>query len=131
MSCLLLSPTTVRRLFGLAVVLGGLALAGFTVAGHPLVGVGAYGLAMIATAVSLLQTDSPVFDERDETISKAAASRTLTVLGLASAVVFPTLTAAWGLDLFVWQPWSSAVALFVAVLFLTYGAFVAVIGRRR
>ncbi len=86
---------------------------------------------MIATAVSLLQTDSPVFDERDETISKAAASRTLTVLGLASAVVFPTLTAAWGLDLFVWQPWSSAVALFVAVLFLTYGAFVAVIGRRR
>ncbi len=131
MSCLLLSPTTVRRLFGLAVVLGGLALAGFTVVGRPLVGVGAYGLAMIATAVSLLQTDSPVFDERDETISKAAASRTLTVLGLASAVVFPTLTAAWGLDLFVWQPWSSAVALFVAVLFLTYGAFVAVIGRRR
>lgn len=131
MSCLLLSPTTVRRLFGLAVVLGGLALAGFTVVGRPLVGVGAYGLAMVATAVSLLQTDSPVFDERDETISKAAASRTLTVLGLASAVVFPTLTAAWGLDLFVWQPWSSAVALFVAVLFLTYGAFVAVIGRRR
>jgi uncharacterized membrane protein len=131
MSYLILSPTAVRRLFGLAVVLGGLALAGFTVVGRPLVGVSAYGLAMIATAVSLLQTDSPVFDERDETISKEAASRTLTVFGLASAVVFPTLTVAWGLDLFDWQPWSSAIALFVAVLFLTYGAFVVVIGHRR
>jgi uncharacterized membrane protein len=131
MSYLVLSPTAVRRLFGLAVVLGGLALAGFTVVGRPLVGVSAYGLAMIATAVSLLQTDSPVFDERDETVSKEAASRTLTVFGLASAVVFPTLTVAWGLDLFEWQPWSSAIALFVAVLFLTYGAFVVVIGHRR
>jgi uncharacterized membrane protein len=131
MSYLILSPTAVRRLFGLAVVLGGLALAGFTVVGRPLVGVSAYGLAMIATAVSLLQTDSPVFDERDETISKAAASRTLTVLGLASAVVFPTLTVAWGLNLFEWQPWNSAIALFVAVLFLIYGAFAVVIGQRR
>ncbi|WP_185191949.1 DUF2178 domain-containing protein [Halobellus ruber] len=131
MTHLLLSPTGVRRLFGLAVVLGGLALAGFTVVGRPLVGVGAYGLAMIATAVSLLRTDSPVFDERDETTSKEAASRTLTVFGLASAVVFPALTVAWGLDLFEWQPWSSAIALFVAVLFLTYGAFVVVIGQRR
>jgi uncharacterized membrane protein len=117
--------------FGLCVVLGGLALAGFTILGRPLTGVGAYGLAIIATAVSLLQTDSPVFDERDETISKEAASRTLTVFGLASAVVFPTLTVAWGLDLFEWQPWSSAIALFVAVLFLTYGAFVVIIGQRR
>ena len=131
MSYLVLSPTAVRRLFGLAVVLGGLALAGFTVVGRPLVGVSAYGLAMIATAVSLLQTDSPVFDERDETISKEAASRTLTVFGLASAVVFPTLTVAWGLNLFEWQPWNSAIALFVAVLFLIYGAFAVVIGQRR
>jgi uncharacterized membrane protein len=131
MSYLILSPTAVRRLFGLAVVLGGLALAGFTVVGRPLVGVSAYGLAMIATAVSLLQTDSPVFDERDETISKEAASRTLTVFGLASAVVFPTLTVAWGLNLFEWQPWNSAIALFVAVLFLIYGAFAVVIGQRR
>jgi uncharacterized membrane protein len=131
MSYLILSPTAVRRLFGLAVVLGGLALAGFTVVGRPLVGVSAYGLAMIATAVSLLQTDSPVFDERDETVSKEAASRTLTVFGLASAVVFPTLTVAWGLNLFEWQPWNSAIALFVAVLFLIYGAFAVVIGQRR
>lgn len=131
MSYLILSPTAVRRLFGLAVVLGGLALAGFTVVGRPLVGVSAYWLAMIATAVSLLQTDSPVFDERDETVSKEAASRTLTVFGLASAVVFPTLTVAWGLNLFEWQPWNSAIALFVAVLFLIYGAFAVVIGQRR
>ena len=131
MSYLILSPTAVRRLFGLAVVLGGLALAGFTVVVRPLVAVSAYGLAMIATAVSLLQTDSPVFDERDETVSKEAASRTLTVFGLASAVVFPTLTVAWGLNLFEWQPWNSAIALFVAVLFLIYGAFAVVIGQRR
>jgi uncharacterized membrane protein len=127
----LLSPTAVRRLFGLTVVVGALALAGFTIVSRPLVGVGAYVLAMIATAGALLQADAPVFDERDETISKEAARQTLMVLGLASAVVFPALTVAWGLDLFEWQPWSSAIALFVAVLFLTYGAFVVVIGRRR
>jgi uncharacterized membrane protein len=127
----LLSPTVVRRLFSLAVVAGALALAGFTVVSRPLVGVGAYVLTMIAAAVALLQTDAPVFDERDETISKEAASRTLMILGLSSAVVFPALTVAWGLDRFEWQPWSSAIALFVAVLFLIYGVFVVVIGRRR
>lgn len=127
----LLSPAVVRRLFGLAVVAGALALAGFTVVSRPLVGVGAYVFTMIAAAAALLQTDIPVFDERDETISKEAASRTLMILGLSSAVVFPALTVAWGLNRFEWQPWSSAIALFVAVLFLIYGVFVVVIGRPR
>lgn len=127
----LLSPTGVRRLVGLAIILGGLALAGLTVVGRPLLGVGAYGLALIVAAGAQLQADASVFDERDETISREAASQTLTVLGLSSAVVFPALTAAWGLGRFEWQPWSTAIALFVAVLYLTYGGFAVVIGRRR
>ena len=131
MTHLLLSPAGIRRLVGTAVVLGAVALAALTIAGRPLIGVGAYALAMIVAAGSQLQTDAPVFDERDETTSDEAARWTLTVFGLASGVVFPALTAAWGLGLFEWQPWSSAIALFVAVLFLTYGAFAVVIKQRR
>lgn len=127
----LLSPVVVRRLIGFAVVLGSLALAGLTIVSRPLVGVAAYVLSLIVVAAALLQTDSPVFDERDETVSKEAASRTLTVFGVASAVVFPALTVAWGLDMFEWQPWSSAIGVFVAVLYLTYGAFTVAIGSRR
>ena len=131
MSVSQLNPTGARRLFGLAVILGALALAGLTVVGRPLVGVGAYVLAMIVAASVQLQPDAPVFDERDERISREAASWTLTMLGLASAVVFPSLTVAWGLGLFEWQLWSTAIALFVAVQFLVYGAFAIVIGRQR
>jgi uncharacterized membrane protein len=127
----LLTPVVVRRLVGVAVVLGGVALAALTVVGLPLVGVGAYVLAMIVAAGAQSRADGPVFDERDETISNEAAGRTLMAFGLASAVVFPALTVAWGLDLFEWQPWNSAIALFVAVLYLTYGAFAAVIAQRR
>jgi uncharacterized membrane protein len=127
----LLAPTTVRRLVSGAAVFGGIALAVLTVAGRPLVGVGAYVVAMAAVVGAQLQANAPVFDERDERISKEAASRTLTVFGIASGVVFPALTVAWGLGAFEWQPWISAIALFVAVLFLTYGGFTAVVSRQR
>jgi len=126
-----LGPTVVRRLIGAAVVLGGLALAALTIVGRPLVGVGAYVLAMVVVVAAQSRTDRPLFDERDETISREAAGWTLTIFGLASAVVFPALTVAWAVDLFEWQPWSTAIALFVAVLFLTYGGLALVIGQRR
>jgi Predicted membrane protein (DUF2178). len=130
-STLLQRPSQVRRLFGALTVLGGVALAGFTVLERPLLGVGAYSFAVLGAVTVQSRATVPVFDERDEAISQEAAQWTLTVFGLGSAGVFPALTVAWGLDLFEWQAWSSAVALFVAVLYLTYGAFLVAFNWRR
>lgn len=121
----------VRRVVGLAVVLGSLGLAGLTIIERPLAGVGVYAIAMITVGATLLQTDVPVFDERDELIAAEAAGRTLMLVGIGSAVVFPALTVAWGLNLFEWHPWSAAVAVFVAALYLTYAVFTVSIRQRR
>lgn len=131
MSRVLERPSRVRRVIGGLVVVGGVVLAGFTVVERPLVGVAAYVIAVAGAVAIQYRSEYPVFDERDETISREAAKWTLTLLGLGSAGVFPALTAAWGLGLFEWQPWSTAIALFVAVLYLTYGAFLVALGRRR
>ena len=125
------NPTTVRRIVGIASVFGALSLAVSTVIGRPLVGVGVFVLAVGAVVLAQLQADTTVFDERDEEISKNAASMTLMIFGITSALVFPTLTVAWGLGQFEWEPWSTAIAMLVAVLYLTYGAFGLVIGRQR
>ncbi len=131
MSRLLDRPSRVRRLVGGLTVLAGVALAGFTVLERPLVGVAVYASAILVLAAVQSQATAPVFDERDETISREAAQWTLTVFGLGSAGVFPALTVAWGLDLFEWQLWSTAIALFVTALFLTYGAFLIAFSWRR
>lgn len=131
MSRFLEHPAQVRRVIGGLTVVGGIVLAGFTVLELPLIGVGTYVIVVAVVAAIQYRTDTPVFDERDETISQEAAKWTLTLLGLGSAGVFPALTVAWGLGLFEWQPWSVAIALFVAGLYLTYGAFLVALGRRR
>ncbi|MFT4950066.1 MAG: putative membrane protein [Natronomonas sp.] len=131
MSSVVDRPARVRRLVGGLAVLGGVALAGFTVLERPLVGVGVYLATMLGVVLLRSRATAPVFDERDEAISQEAAQWTLTVFGLGSAGVFPALTVAWGVGLFEWQPWSTAIALFVAALFLTYGVFLVVFSRRR
>jgi hypothetical protein len=131
MSQFLERPSQVRRVIGGLIVVGGVVLAGFTVVERPLIGVGAYVIAVAGAVAIQYRTEEPVFDERDETISREAAEWTLTLLGWGSAGVFPALTAAWGLGLFEWQPWIVAIALFVAGLYLTYGAFLVALGRRR
>lgn len=130
MSQFLGRPSQVRRVIGGLIVAGGVVLAGFTILERPLIGVGAYVIAVAGAVALQHRTAKPVFDERDETISGEAARWTLTLLGWVSAGVFPALTAAWGLDLFEWQSWSVAIALFVAGLYLIYGAFLVVLGRR-
>ncbi|WP_169302466.1 DUF2178 domain-containing protein [Halorientalis salina] len=115
---------------GLSVV-AGLGLAVFTALNRPLVGVGVYVVGVAGAVFAQSSAEMPVYDERDEAIAREAAQWTLTVFGWASAGVFPALTVAWGLDAFTWQPWSAAIALFVAILYLTYGAVLVVLQRRR
>ena len=131
MSRFLEGPSQIRRVIGGLIVVGGVVLAGFTVLDRPLIGVSVYIIAFAGAIAIQYWAEKPVFDERDETISREAAEWTLTLLGWGSAGVFPALTAAWGLDLFEWQPWTVAIALFVAVLYLTYGAFLVALGYRR
>lgn len=131
MSRFLERPPQVRRGIAGLIMAGGVVLAGFTIIERPLIGVSAY-LVVVAGAVAIqYRAEKPVFDERDESISREAAGWTLTLLGLCSAGTFPALTAAWGLSRFEWQPWSVAIALFVAALSLIYGAFFVALSRRR
>jgi uncharacterized membrane protein len=123
---LLEKPSQIRRAIAVLVVAGGVLLAGFTVFEQPLIGVGAYVVAVSGVVGARYRAEKPVFDERDEAISRDAAKWTLMLLGLGSAGVFPVLTAAWGVGLFEWQPWLVGVALFVAGLYLTYGIFLRV-----
>ncbi|WP_136689749.1 DUF2178 domain-containing protein [Halorhabdus amylolytica] len=131
MSEFLVRPSRTRRVVGALTVLGAVALAGFTVLERPLVGVAVFVLAMVGTALVQSRAAGPVFDERDEHISQEAAALTLTLVGISSAVVFPALTVAWGLNHFTWKPWSTAIAMFVAVIYLIYGAFLVALGSRR
>lgn len=130
MSQFLSHPSQVRRVFAGLIVVGGVVLAGFSILERPLIGVGIYIIAVAGAVAIQNRTEKPMFDERDGTISREAAKWTLTLLGWGSAGVFPALTAAWGLGLFEWQPWSVAIALFVAGLYLIYGAFLVALGRR-
>jgi hypothetical protein len=131
MSRLFKRPSQVRHGIGGLIVVGGAVLAGFTILERPLVGVGAYIIAFVGAVSIQYRAEEPVFDERDETLSREAAAWTLTLLGWCSAGVFPALTAAWGLGLFEWQRWSVAIALFVAGLYLAYGASLVALGYRR
>jgi hypothetical protein len=131
MSHLLVAPTRVRRLIATTAILGGLALALFTILKLPLVGVGVYVVAVGSAALVQPLADGTAFDERDEEIAHAAAFWTLRVFGLASAITFPALTVAWGVGAFEWQPWSAAVGVFAAVLFLIYTGFMLLLQRRK
>ncbi|WP_058984450.1 DUF2178 domain-containing protein [Halobacterium sp. CBA1132] len=127
----LADPPRVRKTVGGLAAVAGLALAAFTVLNRPLVGVGVYAAAMVAVVAVQWRADATIFDERDEAIAQEAAQLTLTVFGWASAVVFPALTVAWGLGSFDWGPATSAVALSVAVLYLTYAGLLFALQRRR
>jgi len=119
-----------RRAFGILTVVSGIGLAVFTAMNRPFVGVGVFVVGLAGSVFVQSRARQPVFDERDEAIARDAAQWTLTLFGWASAGVFPTLTVAWGLGVFEWQPWSGAIALFVAVLYLTFGVLVLFFQRR-
>jgi uncharacterized membrane protein len=96
--------------------LSGVSLAALIVAGYPLLGVGAFALFGLSALVSFRRYDGPLFDERDERRQEKASKRTLGIMGIASAIVFPGTTALWGLNIIEWPLWLSPIAFFVAGL---------------
>lgn len=127
------SQTTYRRTYIGLWVLGGLLLGILTAIRRPLVGVGFYLLAVggaLGFWYHFQQKAGTVFDERDDYVHRTASGYTLTVFGYASAIVFPVLTALTAVGQFEWTSGTTAVAVSVAVLYLTYAVFTAVVRSR-
>ncbi|MFB6155008.1 MAG: DUF2178 domain-containing protein [Haloferacaceae archaeon] len=103
--------------------LSGLVLAGALVAGYPLVGVAGFYAFALASVLVTRRHDGPLFDERDRRVSGAAAARTLRLFGVGAAVFFPVVTALVALGVTEWPSWLVPIALFVPVLYATYGLF--------
>ncbi|QIB74449.1 DUF2178 domain-containing protein [Halogeometricum borinquense] len=112
--------TSYRRLYTGLWILSGIALGVFIAIGYPLVGVGLFAACAASSIVVVRQYDGPLFDERDWTVQAAASKRTLGIMGMASAIGFPTVTALWALDIIEWPLWLTPIAFFVAALSLLH-----------
>ncbi len=119
---LLGSESTTRKTYIGLWMLGGITLGTATALGQPLIGFLAFLTSVIAAIGVWYSYPGPMFDERDTQIHDKASGHTLTIVGYASAVIFPSLTALYGLDYFEWGPMTSAVALTIAGIYLLYGA---------
>lgn len=110
------SETTYRRLYIGLWALSGAALGGGIVVGYPLVGVGAFVTLGLTALLTFRRYDGPLFDERDERRQAAASKRTLGIMGVTSALVFPGATVLWALGVVEWPLWLTPIAFFVAAL---------------
>lgn len=99
---------------------GALALGVLSYFDFPLAGVGIYVFAAIAAITLWIRYPTTLFDERDASIHRQASGTTIYLLGIVSAVVFPTLVALWGFGMFEWGPWTTASAFLVATIFMVY-----------
>lgn len=114
------SESTFRTAWAGLWLFGALALGALSYFDLPLAGVGIYVVAAIAAIALWIRYPTTLFDERDASIHRQASGTTLSLLGIVSAVVFPTLVALWGVGLFEWGPWTTASAFIVAAIFTVY-----------
>jgi uncharacterized membrane protein len=110
------SESTYRSLYIGLWALSGVALGGGIVINYPLVGVAAFVTFALAALVTFRRYDGSLFDERDDRQLAAASKRTLAIMGVTSAIVFPTVTALWALGVIEWPLWLTPIAFFVAAL---------------
>jgi len=119
------TTTTYRRTYFGLWLGSGLLFAALIVAGYPLVGVGAFAFGALA-ATALEHRSPKLFDERDTTIFHEAGANTIAVVGLGSAVLFPTMTALRALGVVAWPLWLAYLGWFVTGLFAIWGCALAV-----
>jgi len=83
---------------------------------RPLAAAGAF-VAVGAAAVAYERVGGVRFDERDTALYETAAARTVQVLGVVSAVAFPSLVAASALGYYEWTAFTAGVGATVAAVF--------------
>lgn len=109
------------------------AAVGFTallLLGQPLAAVGVFALASIA-AVAYQYTGDVQFDERDDAVVTAASARTVQAVGIASAIVFPTLVVANALGYYQWTPFVAGVGTTITAVYLLWAGLLLVTRARR
>jgi uncharacterized membrane protein len=120
-----MSPThiesTYRRSYIGSWLTGTVAFIGLIVAGYPVVGAVAFGLAALVAVNLQREYDGPMFDERDDAIVKRASVNTIAIFGVVSGIFFPTMTTLHALNIYQWPAWLTPIAWFVAALFLMWG----------
>ena len=99
------------------------------ISGYPVAG--AIAFFALGGATFALGRPESMFDERDADIIEEASANTIQVLGISSAVVFPTVSVFAALDYIEFPPWLGLIGLFVALLFALWASFLLVARHRR
>ena len=105
------------------------AYVGLAVAGYPAVAAVAFFL--FGGATFALGQPASMFDERDADIIEEASANTIQVVGLTSAVVFPSVAILAGLGYIEYPPWLAFAGVVVALVFALRGGFLLLARRRR
>lgn len=99
------------------------------VGGYPVAG--AVAFFALGGATFALGPPEAMFDERDTDIVEEASANTIQVLGISSAVVFPTVSVLAALGYIKFPAWLSSIGMFVALLFALWLGFLLLARRRR
>ena len=113
--------STYRRSYIGSWIAGTLAFVGLIVAGYPVAGAVAFGLAAVVAINLHRGYEGPLFDERDEQIITEASANTISIVGITSGVFFPTMTALHALGVSQWPAWLTPIAWFVTALYGVWG----------
>lgn len=119
-----------RTVYALLWVLASVTYAGLIVFQRPFLAVGAFVAFGLGAVVYHARVDRPLFDERDDRLRQRAADLTLRIVGIASAVFFPTVVVLWGLGYHDWPPWLAYLGFYVAALTLLYGIVTLLVHRQ-
>lgn len=116
-------PASTRSTYAALWALGAVLYAGLLFVGYPLVAVGSFAVCGVAAMALHARSDRPTFDERDREVFSEAGRNTIALLGMGSAVVFPTMVVLDALNYAEWPTWLAYGGYFVAGLFAVWFAF--------
>ncbi|MFC7228128.1 DUF2178 domain-containing protein [Salinirubellus salinus] len=98
-------------------------------AGQVLAGVAAFALFGVGALAYHRTRQRPMLDERDASVLETASANTVRLLGVGSAVVFPSTAALDALGYVTWPAWLTPVGLFLGAFWAVWVANVALTGR--
>ncbi|MFC5365780.1 DUF2178 domain-containing protein [Salinirubrum litoreum] len=117
MTATVTSQSGYRRLYVLSWVLGTAGYVGLLLAGQVVAGVVVFLLGGAAAVALSRRAGTTLLDERDASVLETASANTLLLVGVASAVTFPTVVVLDALGRLTFPAWLAPVGLFVAGLF--------------